>query len=122
MKLKLAKFANLAEIVGAFAVVASLSKETEFQFMMQMHGIFLGFQSSYLMSEEGTVDPELVDGLTAAILAIKDTPGMKRYWRQRRTLLHPRYARYVDELLRREGERETPMEIYRVTETDQPVE
>ena len=175
MKLKLSQFASLAEIVGAFAVVASLiyvgiqvddsnravrsasindanfavqewylqigtderaselfynslmsdeitSKETEFQFMMQVHGIFLAYQSSYLMSEEGTVDSELVDGLTAAILAVKDTPGMKRYWRQRRTLLHPRFAQYVDDLLQREGEMETPMEIYRAPETDRAVE
>lgn len=170
MKLKLSQFASLAEIVGAFAVVASLiyvgiqvddsnravrsasindanvavqewyiqigsdeqtsrefykslmseessSKEAEFQFMMMHHGIFLGFQNSYLMAEEGTVDSELVDGMTAAILTVKDTPGFKRYWRQRRTLLHPRFVRYVEELVQQEGE--TPMEIYRASETDQ---
>jgi hypothetical protein len=171
MKLDLSQIASLAEIVGAFAVVASLiyvgiqvedsnravrsasindanvavqewymqigsdertshqfynslmsdevkSKEAEFQFMMMFHGVFLGFQNSLLMAEEGTVDSELVDGLARAILAVKDTPGMKRYWRQRRTLLHPRFVRYVDELLQREGE--TPMEIYRASETNRP--
>ena len=170
MKLKLSKIASLAEIVGAFAVVASLiyvgiqvddsnravrsaaindanvavqewymqigsdertshqfynslmsdeirSREAEFQFMMMFHGVFLAFQNSYLMAEEGTVDSELVDGLAGAILTVKDTPGMKRYWQQRRTLLHPRFVRYVDDLLQREGE--TPMEIYRESETDQ---
>ncbi len=165
MKLKLSELANIAEVIGAFAVVVSLiyvgvqvndsnsavrsssvndanvavqewymqigsdeqtsrlfysalmsdeakSNEDEFQFIMMFHGVFLAFQNSYLMAEEGTIDSELVNGLTGAILTVKDTPGMKRYWRQRRTTLHPRFVRYVDDLLQEEGE--TPMEIYRV--------
>ena len=63
------------------------------------------------MAEEGTIDSDLVDGLTGAILTVKDTPGMKRYWRQRRITLHPRFVRYVDGLLT--SDMETPMEIYR---------
>ena len=87
------------------------SNEDEFQFIMIFHGAFLAFQNSYLMSEEGTIDADLVDGLTGAILAVKDTPGMQRYWRQRRITLHPRFVQYVDDLILREGE--SPMEIYR---------
>ena len=170
MKLKLSELANIAEVIGAFAVVVSLiyvgvqvndsnsavrsasvndanvavqewymqigsdmqtsrlfysalmsekagSNEDEFQFIMMFHGVFLAFQNSYLMAEEGTIDSDLVDGLTGAILAVKDTPGMKRYWRQRRTTLHPRFVRYVDELLQQDGE--TPMDIYRVTQADE---
>lgn len=164
MKSKLSELANIAEIIGAFAVVVSLiyvgvqvndsnravrsasvndanvavqewymeigsdeqtshlfyralmsetplRNEEEFQFIMFFHGAFLAFQNSYLMAEEGTVDPELVDGLTGAILAVKDTPGTRRYWRQRRTTLHPRFVAYVDDLMSRDDE--TPMEIYR---------
>lgn len=170
MKLKLSELANIAEVVGAFAVVVSLiyvgvqvndsnsavrsaavndanvavqewymqigsdmqtsrlfykalmsnealPNEDEFQFIMMFHGVFLAFQNSYLMSEEGTVDSELVDGLTGAILAVKDTPGLKRYWRQRRTTLHPRFVRYVDNLL--EKKVETPMEVYRVPQASE---
>lgn len=170
MKLKLSELANIAEVIGAFAVVVSLvyvgvqvndsnsavrsasvndanvavqewymqigsdvqtsrlfysalmsdkamSNEDEFQFIMMFHGVFLAFQNSYLMSEEGTIDSELVNGLTGAILAVKDTPGLKRYWRQRRTTLHPRFVRYVDNLLQVRGE--TPMEVYRVPQTDE---
>ena len=95
---------------------SALPNEDEFQFLMMFHGVFLAFQSSYLMAQEGTVDSELLDGLTGAILLVKDTPGMKRYWRQRRTTLDPRFVRYVDELLQREGE--TPMEIYRASQAD----
>lgn len=173
MKSKLSELANIAEIIGAFAVVVSLiyvgvqvndsnravrsasvndanvavqewymaigsdeqasrlfyralmsesalPNEEEFQFIMFFHGVFLAFQNSYLMAEEGTVDPELVDGLTGAILAVKDTPGTRRYWQQRRTTLHPRFVAYVDDLMSRDGE--TPMEIYRpsalLNETD----
>ena len=170
MKPKLAELANIAEVIGAFAVVVSLiyvgvqvndsnvavrsasvndanvavqewylqigsdqqtsrlfyralmsdealSNEDEFQFIMMFHGAFLAFQSSYLMAEEGTIDSELVDGLTGAILAVKDTPGLRRYWRQRRTTLHPRFVRYVDNLLQVEGE--TPMDVYRHPKTDE---
>ena len=49
--------------------------EDEFQFLMMFHGVFLAFQNSYSMAEEGTIDSELVDGLTGAILTVKDTPG-----------------------------------------------
>ena len=136
MKLKLSKLANLAEIIGAFAVVISLiyvgiqvndsagavraasandanvalqnwylqigsdqqtselfygaliseealSNQEEFQFLMIFHGVFLAFQNSYLLAEEGTIDVELREALTRAILGVKDTPGMRRYWRQR---------------------------------------
>lgn len=170
MKPKLSELANIAEVIGAFAVVVSLiyvgvqvndsnsavrsasvndanvavqewymqigsdeqtshlfysalmsdeakSNEDEFQFIMMFHGVFLAFQNSYLMAEEGTIDSELVDGLTGAILTVKDTPGMKRYWRQRRTTLHPRFVRYVDELLQKKGE--TPMEIYRAPQANE---
>ena len=169
MKLKLSELANVAEVIGAFAVVVSLiyvgvqvndsnsavrsasvndanvavqewyiqigsneqtshlfysalmsdevkSNEDEFQFIMMFHGVFLAFQNSYLMAEEGTIDSALLDGLTGAILTVKDTPGMKRYWRQRRITLHPRFVRYVDHLLQNKGE--TPMEIYRAPQAD----
>lgn len=36
---------------------------------MAFHGVFLAFQNSYLMAEEGTIDEELVVGLTNAIRA-----------------------------------------------------
>jgi hypothetical protein len=87
------------------------SPQIEFRFIMSFHGVFLGFQNSYLMVEEGTLDPELVDGLTNAVVAVKDTAGFKRYWRQRRGMLHPRFVSYVEGLLERDVE--TPMDVYR---------
>ena len=110
MKLKLAEYASIAEIIGAFAVVISLiyvgvqvndstsavraasandvnvalqswylqigsdqqtneealSNEEEFQFLMMLHGAFLAFQNSYLLAEQGTIDAELREAITAA--------------------------------------------------------
>jgi hypothetical protein len=62
-----------------------LSTRDEFQFMMMMHAVMLGQQNSYLLSQEGTLDAEFQDAITAAISAVKDLPGMERNWRQRRS-------------------------------------
>ena len=170
MKLKLSKLANLAEIIGAFAVVISLvyvgiqvndsagavraasandanvalqnwylqigsdqqtselfyealtsekalSNQEEFQFLMMLHGAFLAFQNSYLLAEEGTIDLELREAITAAILGIKALPGMARYWRQRKSYLHSGFAEYVDQLLMRDTE--VSVDIYRASEDEQ---
>jgi hypothetical protein len=164
MKLRLAEYAHIAEIVGAFAVVISLiyvgaqvndsasavraasandvnvalqswyleigtnqqtselfyealtseealSDKEEFQFLMMLHGAFLAFQNSYLQAEEGTIDAELREAITAAIVGIKQLPGMRRYWRQRKSYLHSGFADYVDQLL--EQDIEVSVDIYR---------
>jgi hypothetical protein len=164
MKLKLAEYAHVAEIIGAFAVVISLiyvgtqvndsasavraasandvnvalqswyleigtdqqtselfyealtseealSNKEEFQFLMMLHGAFLAFQNSYLQAEEGTIDTELREAITAAIVGIKQLPGMRRYWRQRKSYLHSGFAEYVDHLL--EQDIEVSVDIYR---------
>lgn len=164
MKARLSDLANIAEIIGAFAVVVSLvyvgiqvndgvgasrsasvndanvalqswylevgsneqasalfyrglmspeslPNEDEFQFLMLFHGVFLAFQNSYWLAEEGTLDPELLEALTAAILGVKDTPGMRRYWRQRKSYLNASFGDYVDQLMERETN--TSMDIYR---------
>jgi hypothetical protein len=156
MRLKLAEWASVAEIVGATAVIVSLvyvglqvndntsairsaaandasvamqswylemgsNREAsdlwfnamtspeqlptrdEFQFMMMMHAALLGMQNSYLLSKEGTIDAEFREGITVAIVAVKDLPGMGRYWRQRRDFFHSGFANYVDGLLAREA-------------------
>ena len=94
----------------------ALPNEEEFQFLMIFHGVWLAFQNSYWLAEEGTLDPELLEALTAAILGVKDTPGMQRYWRQRRSYLNASFGRYVDELLERETN--TSMDIYRIPESN----
>jgi len=80
-----------------------LPTHDEFQFMMMMHAVLLGMQNSYLLSQEGTIDTEFREGITTAIVAVKDLPGMMRYWRQRRDFFHSGFAEYIDGLLEREA-------------------
>ena len=89
----------------------ALSREEEFQFLMMLHGAFLAFQNSYLLAEEGTIDTELREAITAAILGVKSLPGMTRYWRQRKSYLHSGFTDYVDRLL--EQETDVSVDIYR---------
>jgi len=88
----------------------ALPIEEEFQFLMMFHGAFLAFQNGYLLAEEGSIDAELRDGLTAVIHGVKDLPGMRRYRQQRRSYLHPDFSNYVDELLVTESD--LPVDIY----------
>ncbi len=94
----------------------ALPAEEEFQFLMTFHGVFLAFQNSYWLAEEGTLDRELLEALTAAILGVKDTPGMRRYWRQRKSYLNASFGTYVDQLLERATN--TSMDIYRTPAPD----
>ena len=80
-----------------------LSTHDEFQFMMMMHAVIYAMQNSYLLTQEGTLDADYRDAVSSAILAVKDLPGMDRYWRQRRGLLHCGFAEYVDGLLARDA-------------------
>jgi len=50
----------------ALISVEALSNEEEFQFLMMLHDAFLAFQNSYLLAEEGTIDLELREAITAA--------------------------------------------------------
>ena len=94
----------------------ALSNQEEFQFLMMLHGVFLAFQNSYLLAEEGTIDVKLREALTSAILGVKDTPGMRRYWRQRKSYLHSAFADYVDQLHKQDTN--PSMDIYRISEAE----
>ena len=100
---------------GLMSAEALPTVEEEFQFLMTFHGVFLALQNSYWLTEEGTLDPELLESLTAVILGVKDTPGMRRYWRQRKSYLNASFGEYVEQLLKRETN--TSMDIYRSTES-----
>lgn len=93
-----------------------LSNEQEFQFLMMLHGAFLAFQNSFLLAEEGTIDAELREAITAAIVGINELPGMRRYWRQRKTYLHSGFADYVDQLM--EQDIEITVDIYKIPPSD----
>jgi len=45
----------------------ALANEEEYQFLMLLHGAFLGFQNSYLLPEEGTIEEVLLNALNTTI-------------------------------------------------------
>ncbi|MEM7359027.1 MAG: hypothetical protein AAF431_08020 [Pseudomonadota bacterium] len=60
-------------------------------------------QSHYLV-EEGTLDHEIRDSLTAVIAAVKDLPGFHKYWQQRRAIFFLGFQQFVDDILASEQE------------------
>ena len=78
-------------------------REQWFQFVMNFHGFMLNVQSSYYLVEEGTLDFEIRDSLTAVIAGVKDQPGFHRYWEQRRDIFFPEFQAYIDEILASEA-------------------
>ena len=94
----------------------ALSNQEEFQFLMIMHGAILAFQNSFLLAEEGTIDFELRESATAAISGVKQTPGFRRYWRQRKSYLHSGFADYVDQLLKQKTD--VTVDVYRIPEAE----
>jgi hypothetical protein len=102
---------------NAMTAAKPLSTHDEFQFMMMMHAAMLGVQNSYLLNKEGTLDAEIREGITTAITAVKDLPGMERYWRQRRNFFRGGFVKIVDEALARE-EIET-LDMYKRPEAPQ---
>jgi hypothetical protein len=93
-----------------------LSNQEEYQFLMMMHGAMLAFQNSYLLAEEGTIDFELREAATTAISGVKELPGFRRYWRQRKSYLHTGFADYVDQLLKQKTD--VTVDIYRIPEAE----
>jgi hypothetical protein len=67
------------------------------QFIFMVHTAYLAFQNSYYLSKEGTLDAEIQESLSQSIMAVKDQPGFRLYWAQRRSFLMKEFRNYVDE-------------------------
>lgn len=93
----------------------SLSREAQFQFLMLLHGFFLGFQRNFFLAQEGTLNEELRDSIGTAIIAVNHLPGIDFYWRQRKSFFQPEFVAWTEELLRRESI--SDMEVYKLRET-----
>ena len=81
----------------------SLSKADQFQFVMLVHAVVLGFQRSYFLSQAGTLDVGLRDSIGTAIQAVNHLPGMAFYWQNRKTFFQPEFINWVEGLLERES-------------------
>lgn len=67
-----------------------------YQATILIHGLILSFQNSYYLAKQGTLDQNVQESLTAAIRAVKDQPGWKDYWQNRKTLFFVEFRDYVD--------------------------
>ena len=104
--------------INSMRGTSELSVEDEFQYLMMQHAGFLALQNSYLLGEEGTLDPSISASITAIIQGVKDLPGFELYWRQRKDYLHPGFVAYVEGL--RSQESKGSVDIYRAK--DRPAE
>ena len=93
----------------------ALPDEEEFQYLMMTHGFFLGAQNSFLLAEEGTIDKELRNSLHTTIGNIHRLPGMKRYWKQRKSYLHSGFVEWVERIS--PGESEATMDLYNLEDS-----
>jgi hypothetical protein len=55
----------------------ALSRQEQFQFLMLVHSVFLGFQRSYFLSQAGTLDIGLRDSIGTAIQVVNNQLGIQ---------------------------------------------
>lgn len=80
----------------AMTAPETITPEERVQFVYAIHSAFLAFQTSYSMTEEGTLDPEIRDSITSVVIAVKDLPGFRQYWSERREFFKADFRDYVD--------------------------
>lgn len=77
----------------------SLSSEERFQVIICLHGLFLTFQNSYYLSQEGTLDSRIQESITKAVGGVKNQPGFQLFWKLRRDLFFPEFQKHIDEIV-----------------------
>ncbi len=77
-----------------------LTPEQRFQAVMNSHGLFVVFQNSFYLSKEGTLDSEMQNSLTSAMLGVLDQPGFKFYWEQRKAFFYKDFREYIEEIIK----------------------
>lgn len=92
----------------------ALSQQDQFQYLMLMHSCYLGFQRSFFLAREGTLDVALRDSIGTAMHAVNRMPGMHLYWRQRKAYFQPEFVEWVEGLFAREPLGD--MDAYRIHE------
>lgn len=77
----------------------SLTSEERFQVIISLHGLFLTFQNSYYLSQQGTLDSHIQESITKAAVGVKDQSGFRLFWKLRRELFFPEFQRHIDEIV-----------------------
>jgi hypothetical protein len=76
----------------------SIPPAKRLQPIFNLHATFLLLQTSYLMVQDGTLDPGIQASLAEAIRGASNQPGMVLYWKLRRPLFIEEFQIYVDDL------------------------
>lgn len=77
----------------------SLTSEERLQVLINLHGLFLTFQNSFYLSQQGTLDPHIQESITKAAVGVKDQPGFRLFWKLRRELFFPEFQKHIDEIV-----------------------
>ncbi len=75
------------------------SSGEKYQATILIHGLVLSFQNSYYLANEGTLDQNVQESLTAALKAVKNQPGFVDFWENRKSLFFEEFRDYVTSLL-----------------------
>ena len=77
----------------------ALTSEERFQVIISVHGLFLTFQNSFYLSQQGTLDSHIQESITKAAVGVKDQPGFRLFWKLRRDLFFPEFQKHIDEIV-----------------------
>lgn len=97
---------------------AALSPEERLQAVFIVHGALVNFQTSFMLANEGTLDSQIKDAILEALVVVKDKPGFKYYWEQRRAFFYAEFQEYVEQLTK--VERTTSKDIFRHGVSNRP--
>lgn len=76
-----------------------LSRNEEFRYMMQTQSAFYAYQNIFLLGQEGTLDNDAMASLVGGVQAGRNTPGLRRFWSQRRGYFHKDFVDYIEKLM-----------------------
>ena len=77
----------------------ALTSEERFQVIISLHGLFLTFQNSFYLSQQGTLDSHIQESITKAAVGVKDQPGFRLFWKLRRELFFPEFQKHIDDIV-----------------------
>ena len=77
----------------------SLTKDEALQFLMNMHGIILAYQSVYFLGVEGTLDAALYKAMSTALEGAVTASGFAWYWQQRENYFTEEFAGFINQMI-----------------------
>ena len=78
----------------------SLTPQERLQAVFAVHSALTNFQTSFMLANEGTLDSQIKDTILEAVVVVKDKPGFKYYWEQRRAFFYSQFQEYVEQLMK----------------------